>query len=128
MEYYWIIDNNRTYATTSWIVYDSSGTDWSIANFFTDLDTYLTSGSLFGLTKFGLSIIVFLFIFIFTGIMAYKYGLTSPIAIISLVFFVVVFLDWGVKIIPPVNDAIPHFPSLIMGIILIATIVWENVK
>jgi len=122
MNYYWIIDGNYTNASRSWLVYDESGSDWSILNFFNNLSTYITSG-LFGLDNFGLAILTFLFMFVFTGVLSYKFGLTSPAALFSVVFGIILLLDVSFNLIPNLNGY--PFATILTGLILFALMVRE---
>ena len=126
MNYYWIVSGNYTNGTRVWYVMTSGETEWSLGVFFTDLRNY-TSQGIFGLTNFGLAIILFLFIFIFTGIMSYKFGLNSPAAISALVFSLTAFLDVGLDIMSALNpfDAVPHFPTVFLGLITFGLLMRE---
>ena len=126
MYYYWVVDGNYTNGTSGiWYVSDTEFSEFSLRYFFTDLNLYIASG-LFGLDNFGLTIFLFLLIFISTGIMSYKFGLTSPAAISVFVFTLILFLDVGIKIMENVNPvgAIPHFITVFTGIIMIG-LIWE---
>lgn len=120
-DYYWLIDGNYTNRTTKWIIINSAYTDWSISTFFSDLNNYLDSG-LFGIDNFGRYLIIFLIIFISIGVMTYKYGFTNPMVITALVFGIVFFFDVAVELIPSPINAIPHFPTFLIGLILIVMI------
>ncbi len=124
MEAYWIIDGNYTNVTKSWKVRSSGDNTFSILYFFTDLGLYIDSGIL-GLDNFGLAIITFLIIFIFTGVMSFKFGLRSPEALLGLVFSLVLFLDVGINLIPNPIGAVPHFPTILIGIILFGIYIRE---
>jgi len=117
MNYFWVIDGNYTNASISWYVLSSAGTDWSIKTFFDDFNIYLTSG-IFGLDEFGRAIIVFLIIFIFVGVMSFKFGITSPVGITSVIFGLVAFFDIGMGIVPNPVNAIPNFATIFVAIVL----------
>ena len=123
MDYYWVINGNYTNATRFWSVQNSLYTDYSIANFFTNINTYLDS-NLFGLDNFGKYLIVFLIIFTSVGIMSYKYGFTSPISINTLIFGLIFFFDVVVGLIPSIRG-IEHVPTYLSGLILILTVFRE---
>ena len=131
MNYYWVINGNYTNGSTSWYVLSSSGTDWSIRNFFTDFNNYTSDEGLFGMGNFGKTILVFLIIFMFVGIMSYKFGLVSPAGIAALIFGLVAFFDVGVNLIPdPIFtsgafSAVSNFPTIIMGLILVGILARE---
>ena len=133
MDYYWVIDSTYTNGSRSWYVISSAGTDWSLKVFFDDIILY-TGAGIFGMTDFGLAIITFLFIFLFVGIMSYKFGLVSPVGISSLIFTLVLFLDVGIGLMDefiystPLISAIPHFPTIFIGFILMGTLFMEVYK
>lgn len=94
MEYFWVINSTYTNGTRGgWYIYDDTiNTQWSIKNFFTDLKTYISLRP-FGLNELGVSIIFFLVIFITTGIMSYKFGLSSPTMILLIISALIAFLE-----------------------------------
>lgn len=126
MNYYWIINSTYTNGTRYWAVLSSSGDSWSLKVFFTDLKTFLTAG-VFGLDNFGMAIILFLLIFVSTGVMSYKFGITSPAAISTFIFFMVLFLDVGLGMMETLNPfgAISHFPTIFVGIIMVSLLFRE---
>jgi len=126
MNYYYVIGGNYTNGTKNWYVLSSAGTDWSINHFFTDFTNYSNSG-LFGLGDFGKAIIIFLIVFMFVGIMSYKFGLVSPAGISTLTFGIVLFFDVGLNLMADFNPigAVPHFPTIFIGLILAGTLFRE---
>jgi len=121
MRYYFVVDGKYGNFTKVYYIYDSSGSDWSILNFFEDLRTYADDGDgegIFGLTSFGLSIIIFLIIFFITGIMAYKFSISSPAMIVLILFLLVLIFDVGLGMIGNPVGAIPHFPTIFIALIL----------
>lgn len=124
LNYYWVINGNYTNGTRTWYIVSSTGEDWSILRFFEDFRLYSDSG-LFGITAFARGIIIFLIMFVFVGIMSYKFGLTSPAAISSLVFGIVLFFDVGLGLIPNPINAIPNFPTFFVGLIMVSFIIKE---
>jgi len=126
MDYYWIINGNSTVRSTKWIVTNTEYTQWSIKNFFTDLKLYLNAG-MFGLDAFGRILIVFIVLFLTVGIMSYKYGITSPMAITAMIFIIVYFFDYVAELIPTING-ISHLPTFIVGLILALQLVREAMK
>lgn len=124
MNYYWVINNTYINSSKVWYVYSSSGTDWSILNFINDITTYITGG-LFGLGDFGKSIIIFLIIFVFVGVMSFKFGLVSPAGISGLTFALVLMFDVGFGLIPNPVNAVPNFPTIFVGIIMASLIFRE---
>lgn len=116
MNGWWAVDGNYSNFTTYWGVRDQSGTDYSIKNFFTNFSTFVSQG-LFGLNGFGVGLLVFATIFIFVGIMSYRYGVTSPAALMSLVVGLVAFFDVGLGLIPkyiPAGNPIPHLATILV--------------
>ncbi len=126
MDYYWVINGNYTNATRYWVIQNSEYTDWSISKFFTDLNSYLDDG-LFGLDNFGRYLFVFLIIFMTVGIMSYKYGLSSPMAVTTLIFGIVFFFEVVVNIIPSIRG-IDNLLTYIAALMLILAIFREVQK
>lgn len=116
LDYYWLINDVYTNSSRYWIIQNTELTGWSIANFFTDLNLYLDS-EIYGLDNFGRSLIVFLILFISIGIMSYKYGATSPLAISSLIFGIIFFFDVVVGLIPTIRG-IEYLPTFLAFLIL----------
>jgi len=127
IDYYWIVNGTASNATAYWKVLDMSGNEWSLYVLFNDLSSYLSSG-LFGLDDFGLTIIIFLVIFIFTGIFSYKFGLNDPAAILGILLALVLFFDVGLNLIPNPINAVSHFPTIFLIIVFIATVIWEATR
>lgn len=129
MDYYWIINGNVTNGTSTWLVFNSAGTGWGLATFFTDLNSYVTIG-LFGLDSFGFAIIGFLVIFLTTGALSYKYGLTSPASITGVILAMTFLMDVGLGLFDGVRyvGAIPYFPTIFVAVVLIGTIIREGVR
>lgn len=125
MEFYWTYNGTQTNGTVFWFVMDTtSGTGWSILNFFNDLRTYTTSG-IFGLDSDSLALIIFVFIFTFTGIVSYKFSITSPAAISGIVFSLVALFDIGLGMIPNPVGAVDNFPTIFFGILMVGFIINE---
>lgn len=130
MQYYYVINSTYQNYTRTWVVYDESGDDWSIKNFFSDLVTYISTG-MFGIDNFGIALLTFVFIFVFTGMMSYSFGLRSPAAIMALIFSLVLFFDvglgnTGLTIIP--NVAGIHFVTVLTGLIMLGILVREGIR
>jgi len=115
-DYYWLINGVYTNSSRYWVIQNTELTGWSIANFFTDLTLYLDSG-IFGLDDFGRSLIVFLILFISIGIMSYKYGATSPLAVSSLIFGIIFFFDVVIGLIPTIRG-ITYLPTFLAFLVL----------
>ncbi len=118
MEYYYSTNKCTTDLIKTFPVYDDTlDSEWSINYFFTDLKSYITQ-RIFGLDNFGLSLIIFITMFILIGIMSLKFGFTSPGAISFLIFAVVLFFDVGVGILPGLaGEKVAHFITLFTAII-----------
>lgn len=130
MDYNWLISGNYTNNSRTWLIYnDTLDDDWSIGIFFSHLTLYIDDG-FFGLDDFGLAIITFLTIFIFTGIMSIRYGLVSPAAVTTLMFTLVLFFDVGLGLMTNLNPigAVPNFPTIIMGIILAGVLLKDGIR
>ncbi len=122
MDSYWQSGGNVTNVSRSWIIIQSGDDRFSIPNFLTHLRAYLNSG-FFGLNNFGLGIIVFVIIFTFSGILAFKFGLTSPVALSTLILALTAFFDVGLRLIPNPLNAVPFFPTIFMFIVTLAIII-----
>ena len=59
--------------------------------------------------------------------MSYKFGITSPAAISAFVFTLVLFLDVGLNMMENLNPvgAIPHFITVLTGIIMVGMVFRE---
>jgi len=118
---FWTISGNVTNITKTYYVWDETGTGFGVNNFFSRLKTYLGQG-VFGLDNFGLMIILFFTIFITTGVFSYKFGLTSPMAIAAILFFMVALFDIALNLIPG-NQGLATF---LIGLIFAGIIVRES--
>ena len=116
-------------ATRTWIIFEDVDTGWSIKTFFSDLTTYIDS-DMFGLDNFGLAILTFFIIFITTGIMSYKFGISDIKTISVLLFTLVLFFDVGLGLMDGLNpiNAVPHFPTIFVGIILLGILIREGLR
>ena len=122
MDYYYTINSTNITLTTSWNVFNTGFTQWSISNFFTDLNTYLDT-DMFGLDDFGRHLIVYLILFISIGAMSYKYGLTSPIAVVTMVFGIIYMFDVVIGLLPTPIEVIPNFFTFVAGLIMTVVII-----
>jgi len=123
MDYYWAVDGNYTNGSTRWIIFNTDNTDWSLDTTFDDFETYVDSG-LFGLDDFGRMLITFLIIFITVGIMSFMYGFTSPMAITTLIFGIVFFLDVTTGLMPDLGG-MSNLPTFLAGLVLVLVIINE---
>jgi len=128
MTYFWVLNGTQINNTRVWLVLDSGSTGFSIRNFFDDLSLYLNSG-IFGLDDFGMSIIIFLSIFTFTGIVSFKFGVQSSAAISFLVLVLVAFFDVALNLtmLNPVG-AIDNFPTIFMTLVTISLFIREGIR
>jgi len=118
MEYFWQINGSFNNRTVSWAIRASD--PGSIQGFFDRLKTYIDDG-IFGIDNFGVALILFLVIFITGGILSFRFGLNSPMAIFSVVTVFVIFLD--VLEILPNPTGLRFVPSVIMVLILMSMII-----
>ena len=124
MDYFWVINSTQINNSRYWTVYNTENTRWSILTFFTDLTLYIDSG-IFGLDEFGKHLIVYLIIFMFVGVMSFKFGLVSPISVSTIIFGVIYFFDVVIGLMPNPIDAIQNFPTIVAAIILVMIIIKE---
>ena len=124
MNFYYTINGNKTNLQRVWMILDLSDNQFSIKHALDDATSYINSG-LFGLTTQGLSFIVFFIIFIGAGVLSYKFGLTSPVAIIGFVFVMVWLFDVSLGWIPTPIGAIKNFATILVGIVLFGFIIKE---
>lgn len=126
---FWTYNGTTVYATKTYTIEKLSGTGWSIDNFNTDFKSYISSG-FFGLTPVGLNIIIFLIIFVTTGIIGYKFGLTSPAIISGILFVMVLIFDVILGLIYYDSsifiNKVPHIATVIMGIITFGLVIKES--
>ncbi len=130
MDYNWLINGNFTNNSRSWLIFnDTADSDWSIRIFASDLILYIDDG-LFGIDDFGLAIVTFLTIFLFTGLMSARFGLVSPAAVTTLMFTLVLFFDVGLGLMDNLNPigAVPNFPTIIMGIMLAGVLMKDGIR
>lgn len=124
MDYYWVVDGNYTNATKYWPILNTANTGWSINYFISDLKSYMSAG-FFGIDNFGKTFIVFIIIFVSIGIMSYKYGINSPLVVVTIMFGIVFFFDVTVNLIPTIRG-IPNLPTYIMGLLVVVMVMKEG--
>ena len=124
MNFYYTIDGNITSLQRVWLIIDTSDNSYSIKHLLDDTTSYIDSG-LFGITTRGLSFIVFFIIFIGAGVLSYRFGLTSPVAICGFVFAMVWFFDVSLGWIPTPINAIPHIATWLIAFVFIGFIIRE---
>lgn len=120
LDYYWVINDVYTNSTVHWIIQNTENTQWSIAVFFEDLNAYIDSG-IYGLDNFGKNLLIFLILFISVGIMSYKYGVASPLAVSSMMFGIIFFFDIVVGLIPAIRG-VEHLLTYLSALILTLSI------
>lgn len=127
---YWIVEGNYTNVTSYWVMYDPSGSSHSLSNFFSRLNNYTSSG-LFGMDvgesgySFTLTLIIFVSMFFFVGIMTYKFGITNVGTISLIIFCLVAIVDLQMGLLPSPVNAIPHLPTMVIGFIAVVLIFKE---
>lgn len=128
MDYYWIINGTTSSGTVKWNIYNTGLTQWSIKTFFDDLKAYLDAG-IFGIDNFGRYLIIFLILFLTVGILGWKYGLTNPLFVTGLIFFVIFFFDIAIGLIPDITlingNSVPHLLTFVSGLIFVIAIIRE---
>lgn len=128
INYFWNVDGNITRGSFTWLVFNETGTGFSIKNFFDDLSTYLTSG-LFGLNNFSLVLIIFMGIFTFVGVLSFKFGLNSVPAIVLTFAILILIFEVVLGLIPSppgVPEGVP-FATILIGILLVGLLVKETI-
>ena len=124
MNFYYTVNSTTINLQRVWLVLDLSDNTYSISNGIDDATSYISSG-LFGLTAQGLTFIVFFIIFIGAGVLSYKYGLTSPVAICGFVFAMIWFFDVSLGWIPTPINAIPNIATWLTAIVFVGFIIRE---
>lgn len=123
MDWFYIIDGNVTNGTRVWPVSNDEDFGFGLQRFFDDLVTYTNDGFL-GMNAFSRTLIIFFFIFLIVGAVSVTANVTSPVAIVWLVFALVALFDIGAGlIINPVN-AVPNIATILTGFAAIITTAW----
>lgn len=124
LDFFYVITGNTTRLNITYFVTDGTGTGFGLANFFSNLSLFASQG-IFGLDDFSLTLIIFFIIFLFTGIMSFRFGLNNPTVIVLIVFFQVLLFDVIFGLIPaaPGVSANLHLPVVISGLALLGMIV-----
>jgi hypothetical protein len=121
MEYFWNVGGNFTNFTTSWTIGEPS--PGSVKGFFTRLSNYLDNG-IFGVTKFGIAIILFLMVFIVMGVLSYNFGINAPLAIMGAgTVLVILFETIGIL---PALFGVKGLASIVMVVISLAVMLGGN--
>jgi len=124
MDYYWTINGTNSTRTAYWNVISAANNEFSIFYFFTDLEAFLDT-DMFGIDEFGRLIMVYLIVFISIGVMSYKYGLASPMSIMTMIFGIIYFFDVALGFLPNPISAIPNFFTWLAGLIVIVFVLKE---
>lgn len=120
-------DVNGTILSTSkmWLIANSSGDEWSIKYLFNDLKSY-TDTRIFGLDSFGVTLIVFLIIFLGSGIISYNFGLYSPAAVSGIIFAETFLFDGVLGLIKyPFGVTLP-IATIVMALVFFGLAVKEG--
>lgn len=126
---FWTVNGTTTNVSKIYIIETMEGSGWSIYNSIVDLKSYIASG-FFGLTPIGLNIIIFVIIFVTTGVVAYKFGLTAPVAISLVMFILVLLFDVVLGLIfydsTIFFNRIPHIATVLIGVITLGLAIKEG--
>ncbi len=123
--YYETSLGNITFVRGGWNVWNNTDLNWSISYLITDVKTYTSSG-LFGLkTGFSMNLIIFFIIFLSVGVISYKYGVTSPVAIAWMITGIVFIFDIAFGLIANPVTAVKNFAFIFTLIIAIAITIKE---
>ncbi len=129
MDYYYVVNSTYYNFTVYWKVFDSSKSNYGLKTFVSHIQNYTQGSGMFGmkLNDFSWALIIFVVIFIVTGIMSYTYGLTNPATITFIIFALVGLLDVGLGLIPnPIpSTTLNNFPTVFMFIIFMFFLVKE---
>lgn len=133
MNAYWIINGTYTNVTKTYTIVNLGNGNYSINNFFSRLLFYLNDPSdtdgIFGLkndgtNNFSLGLIVFAIIFLSAGLFSFKYGVTSPGAIMLFIFSFTFLFDVGLGLVPRPVETIP-FATVMVGIVTLIVFIRE---
>lgn len=126
MNYYWEILNEGDYyfmnSSKTWKVFESGRRTSTVTMFMEDIEKM---GNGFG--DFTKAMISFFIILFAIGIMSYYSGIYSPLAILGEIFFLVFLLD-QVNFIPEVVNAVPHFITIMIGLLFMGYGIYEYTK
>ena len=128
MNYYWNIGGNYSNATKIWGVLDQTPKG-TISGFISLLKLYTSDcvnctadeSSLFGLTLWGRTLLIFFAIFILTGTLAYTSGIYSPTAIAAFASGWITLFDMGLGLLPllPNSLAVHGVYSIISWMVVV---------
>jgi hypothetical protein len=124
MNYYWKIENYTIHSSKNWLILDTSTNDFSIAHLISNFRIYVGLG-IFGLTDFGVGIIVFLIIVTLTGTMKIKYGITDETVLIGIIFSLVALFDISFGLVPNPINAVSNFPTIFMSFVFVGFLLKE---
>lgn len=128
MQYYYVINSTYQNYTRTWTVADlTANTGFGVVTLFNRFKTYLTTGDgIFGLNDFGVAIIIFIIIFGSVGIASWKWSITSPAIITTILFVEVLLFDVVLGLLP--NVANVHFISIVAGILAVSMVAKEGIR
>ena len=121
---YWYTVNGTNMTSDHWIIIEVDDSGFSINTFINDLNSYIDSG-LFGLDTFGKTLLIFIFLLITMGIMSYKYGFTSPMAVSFMAFLSVYLFDVVFGLLESPVDAIPNMYTWLIGLVTVVITIKE---
>lgn len=124
MEYYWYTNSTYSNGTTSWYITDTVDYGYSIWTFFKHLKTYTDDG-IFGLSVWSRTLIIFLIIFGITGAISYFSGVYSPGAVLVEIFVLTALFDVGLGMIPTPINAVTHFATIFVALIMTGYLIME---
>jgi hypothetical protein len=133
---YWVVNGTTTYGINNgWFTFDyTEGTGWSIDNFFKDLKNYTSPTyhpetdsytGIFGLNTNSLNFIIFVIIFLVTGLVSYKFSFTSPTVVTGVIFGLTFLFDVALGLITMPFLTVVHFPTIFILLIAVASAIWE---
>lgn len=127
MNYYWVIDSVTTRASVTWLIVDTSGNTFSISHLVDNFATYKDSG-LFGLTDFGVGLICFFIIIGITGVLKMKTGVSNTAAVLGVMWALTALLDVSFNLLPNPINAVPHFATILLGLVFIGELIREGFR
>jgi len=119
MNYYWIVNNTYANGTKSWVTFNEYNGTGSILRFCNDLSNFSRGG----FDSFGRALIAFIIIFIIAAGISFYSGIYSPVAIVGVIAAGITFFDFCGSLIPNPVNAVPHFTSIIIGLLFIGLII-----
>lgn len=132
MDFYYVVNGSYQNMSRNWIIYNTESNEFSIWFLINRFKTYMNSSDgIFGLksNSFGLNLFIYVLILVIVGIMSYSFSVSSPSAVLGMLFGLVALFDvvLGLLYNPPLATAVGvnNFPTILMGIILFGVIIKE---